>query len=213
MTNRPALLLGLAVLALGPLGCGGDDDDNGSADAGSTADGPAGEADALPPVCDNLATMFGDLGAHNGVALSAPIDEGDPTGPQFLTFEVPLNQDAEPDVLFVELWDENVPFMDGFAPGSFGLVGIQADLFECGACVYIGANVDQGPLNFHMALGGTITIDTIDATPGTGNVTGSLANVAFREVTVDAGGQHVLEGGCQTSIEALTFDLTVQVAP
>lgn len=214
MTCRTLASLFVLALLIGAPACGGGDDDGGASDAGSDTDGGGGggDPDALPPMCDNLLTMFGDLGSVTGTAVSAPIDDEEPAGAQYLTAQIPLNTDTEPDVLFIELWDENTPFMDGLATGTYGLVGLQADLFSCGACVYIAANVDGGPLDFHMALGGSLTLDSVDATPGTGRIVGSLTDVGFREVTVDVNGQHVVEGGCETEISAVSFDLTVEQA-
>ncbi len=197
----------LFAVALTTAACG--DDGAGGSDAGVDGAVDAGGIDAAPN-CPFLDGFYPDLGAKTGTAIVQPTDELDPMGPTFLTLEIPLNQDANPDVLFIEIWADAAPHDMGFLTGLFSLIGDNGDLFECGNCVYIAADREVGqPLKFHMAASGTIQIDAIDDTPDTGTLQGSLNNVVLREVTVGAGGQTPVDGGCRTRIEAMSFDFGV----
>lgn len=210
MKKRTAAKASLAValmLCATLIACGDDGNT-------SVADAALPVVDAVTPdamsTCVLLEGAYGDLGAATGTAIIQPADDEDPTGPQMIALEVALNQDAKPDVLLIELWGDAVPFESGFITGSFGLGGNQADLFECGACVYIAADREAGqPLLFHMASSGVISIDSVDPTPGTGSITGSLSNVVLREVTVSKGGQTIVEDGCRTRVDALSFDFDI----
>lgn len=202
------ILVLCAPLALAGGGCG-DDGGQATADASLPVDAPL-PVDAAPN-CPLLEGFYPDLGSVSGTAIVRPTDDLDPTGPQYLTLEIPLNEDTNPDVLFIEVWGDAAPHDMGYLTGTFALVQDNADLFECGNCVYIAADRQVGqPLNFHMASSGTITIDTIDDTPGTGSFSGSLSNVVMREVTVTSNGQVVVEGGCRTRLEAVAFSAGVQ---
>ena len=184
----------------------------GDSQSGSDVDGAvsANEPDAFVNHCELLEESYGDLGAPTASAALRAADEDEPDGPKVLSIEVPLNADAAPDVVIIELYDEEGPFQGGYQPGMYSLLGRQADLFECSTCVYIAADrVDGGDRNFHMASSGTLTLESIDATPGTGTVSGSLASVAFRTVTIDGSGQVDTPMGCRTSIEALSFTASV----
>ncbi len=187
------------------------------ADAGPRSDADVGPvADAMPQnVCTDIEAMYADLGEVTGIALIGPVDEDMPDGPKRLVATIPLNADAEPDVLFLEFWETEEPFLSqGFVPLSQTLNGDQADLITCGACAFIAADYEEGePIAFNMAYGGELVIDGIDVTPETGSVTGTLADVKFRAVTVDEAGQETVEDGCRSELEAVQFNFTVEAAP
>ncbi len=207
-----ALVTSVALATCMAAACGGGDDDAGDADAGAEA-ADAAAPDAVGSTCVDLEARYGDLGSVTGVAVLRPVDELVPDGAKYLSLEISLNQDAEPDVLFIELWDGDAPFGAGFAPGGYTLSGDQADLIQCGACVFIAANRVAGqPLDFHMASSGMLTLDTIDASPTTGRVAGSLSGLNLRQVTVDQSGQTTVPSGCRPTLDALAFDFTVAAA-
>lgn len=184
------------------------------ADAGPRPDAVP-VADAGPQnVCTDIEAVYGDLGELTGVALIGPADEEDPEGPQKLEIRLPLNEDAEPDILFVEFWETEEPFLSqGFVPLTQALTGDQADLITCGACAFIAANyVEENDIDFNMAFAGDLVIETIDVTPDTGSVTGTLTDVKFRAVTVDGAGQETIEDGCRSELEAVRFNFTVEAA-
>jgi hypothetical protein len=211
---------GLAAVVSVMLGAGcggGGGGDEGAADASAPdatvelAD--AGTPDAKPNYCTLLEPNYPDLGAFTGNAVIQPAVETEPNGLQYISFEIPINTDAKPDVLFIELWEDTTPFIPDYKTGTFSLIEDNGDIIACGACVFIAADREAGqPLEFHMAVEGSITIDSIDKTPGTGKVTGSLSNVRLREITVDQQGQHLVDMGCETNIGSATFDVSVQAA-
>ena len=197
-------------------GCGGTKGPPpAKADAGPRADaGPA--YDAMPQnVCTDIEAMYGDLGEFTGTALLSPADEDLPEGPRKLVMQMPLGKEAEADVLFLEFWETESPFLEqGFVPLSQTLNGDQADLVTCGACSFIAANYTEGALiDFNMAYSGELVINTIDITPDTGSVTGSLTDLKFREVTISEAGQETVENGCRSELVSATFNFTVVSAP
>lgn len=206
----------LLILIASSTACGGTKGPPpGRADAGPTPDaGPS--ADGMPQnVCTDIESVYGDLGEFTGTAVLSPADEDTPDGPKKLVMQMPLNDDAEPDVLFLEFWETEEPFLSqGFVALSQTLNGDQADLVTCGACSFIAANyVDGGLIDFNMAYAGELVIDAIDATPGTGSVSGSLTGLKFREVTISPAGQETVEGGCRSELASASFSFSVEEAP
>ncbi len=219
MTAR-SLAIGLGVLLIGACGggdddAGGDGDDGGGAVDAAVAIDAEGAPDATPAAveCGHIQTLYGDLGAVTGDAVLAPQDDKDPTGAQFLSLAIPLNEESPPDVLFVELWEEYTPYEAGLAAGSVTIIEDQADVFQCGACVYIAGDFVAGDaVNFYMARSGSVVIDEVDATPGTGTLRGSLSNVTVQQINIVPGvGQEIVEGGCVADIDAVAFDVGITV--
>lgn len=197
------LCFGAAAIA-----CGGDDGGGSSADA-SVADA---SPDADPAsFCEIVEFEYGDLGTLAGTATIAPIDDLDPQGPQQLRLQMPLNNDAMPDVMFLELYEGEPPFDNGIETGTFTIIDDQTDLVACSVCAYLAGDfVDLSNVNFHMASSGAVSITAVDTTPGTGSIVGSIQNLALREVTVSANGQQVVPMGCRLTIGSLAFDLTIE---
>lgn len=208
--------ISLASIAL--LACGSGDKDESVPDAAGLPQNvdAAPVADAMPQnVCTDILAMYGNLGEVTGVARVAPIDSDEPDGPRVLTIEMPLNQDAEADVLFLEFWETEEPFLSqGLVPLTQSLGGDQADLVTCGACAYIAANYSEGSLiDFNMAYAGELEIEAIDVTPLAGSVTGTLSGLKFRQVTVSKAGQETVEDGCRSELEAIRFNFRVVTDP
>ncbi len=173
------------------------------------------KADATPQrVCTLIESSYPDLGAVTGTATLNLDDPEDPTSGQYLLLQFPLNTEAPPDVLFVELWLETAPFDEGAVPYTISLVGDQADLVLCGACTYIAADfTDRNNIDFNMAYSGELLLSALDATPGTGKVTGSLSNIELHDVTISEAGQVTVPDGCLSTIDGVTFDFDVGPAP
>ena len=207
MTRTP-LLFAIAT-AFTMAACG---DDGG--DVGSDPDA-APEIDPIdatpPPVCEDLPVSFGELGELAGSALIEPIDELEPDGPRRLALEFDLDQADPPDKLFVELWEDVAPFDDtGFEARTIGLNGLHSDLITCGACVFVAADVsDPAQLDFHMARGGSLDIDTLTLTGENDRIEGSIQDLEVRQVEVSADGQSEVVGGCVSEITSMSFALDV----
>ncbi len=199
------------------IGCGDDADTTGDlVDSGTPAsiDAMAQEPDAEPNYCTLLESSYGDLGALPGSAEIGPQDSDTPLGPRLIRLRIPLNQDASPDVLAIELWENEGVFLDGYSAKTVVLSANQADLIECSACVFIAADFVEGQrTNFNITYSGQLIIDAIDPVPDTGRIQGSLTNLKLHAVTVDEAGQMVTEMGCKTTLEGITFDYPMTLAP
>ncbi len=222
MTRYARMLAFLAALPLaacsssidsGP-GPGGGDGDDGGGDVGAP-DAGGGEQ---PEAC-TVEAAYPDLGAlTGGNAVVRPQDAAVPDGPQYLTIAVSLGGSGIIDALFLELWDGYGPFAaGGIVPGTYTIAGPDTNLNDCGACVWMAGDLDMGAgtiAQSFMASGGTITLTTVDPTPNTGRLTGSLSNVTLRQVSFEdgTGVQSDVAGGCTTSVAGMSFDATVVAA-
>lgn len=208
MAKRKAIGLGLPLWL---AACGGT---SGSPPPRPDAAETPPQPDAMEQnFCTAIEAAYGDLGEQTGTALLRPADEDMPDGLQVLALQMPLNEEPSPDVLFLELWQGDPPFVDGFAPASLTLNGDQADLVLCGACAFIAADYTGGLIDFNMAYTGELVLDAVDATPDTGQVVGSLSGIKFHEVTIDQAGQHVVEEGCKSELDKISFDFGVAQTP
>ncbi len=203
----------IVLILAATLSCCGDNGGEPARDAAIPRD------DAAPPdaeinTCTVVAAHFADLGTITGTAALRPAEESSPEGPQYLSLAMPLNADAMPDTLFLELWDQTGVFEEGFAPKTIALISNQADLILCSACAYIAPDYVPGALiDFHMAYDGELVIEEIDPTPGTGRVKGTLANLKLHAVTIDQAGQETIDMGCKISLDAIAFDFDIAVPP
>jgi hypothetical protein len=186
---------GPIAAALLVLACDGDDSPPGQPAPDDSAGGS----------CSALAGSYPDLGTLKGTAVMADEDG------LALKLRFALNDDPQPDVLFIELYADAAPFAAGLAPAEVSLSGDQADIYTCTACVYISADHhgDQD-ISYHAASKGTFTLSEYDVTPGSGRVAGSLSEVSLREVEPrEEHGQVEVPDGCKTSIQAAAFQFEV----
>ena len=203
MVKRNLIAL-LSCLALG--GCG--DDGGASADPDAAPD----LVDAAPQnLCTVIEANYPDLGSVTGTASLKPVDEDMPNGLQVVTLQIPLNQESPPDVLFMELWQDGSPFSDGPAPYTINLIGDNSDLVTCNACTFIAADfTDPMMINFNMAYSGELAISSLDSTPGTGSVVGTLSNVKLHEVTISqSSGQVIVSDGCKSTLDSVAFSFDI----
>jgi|GEM_PF-1997379 len=215
--RRAALFLSTALLTA----CLGTADDTAAPDPVGD-DGPGAPStpgtpdDGTPPpnpaLC-SLEAAYPDLGVVDGTALYAPIDPNVPDGPHVVRLAIGIGQGPIVDILFIDLWEGFGGFTNGLVPGEFQLVGAEADLATCGACVYMGGDIDtvNGTVaqQFH-ASGGTLTIDTLNPIAG-GQFVGSISNVTMREVIVDPVSSVLTDvpDGCTTTVQAAGFSTTL----
>jgi hypothetical protein len=189
-----------------------------SADAGTTdASSVDAMVDAKPASanCVVVEPTYAPDPVTEPAAVVEPADPDFPDGYKRLSLSFDLDDAATPDRFYLELWEDALgPFSDGFVAASIALsLGGQYDLVECTACVFIAADVTQGePLNFHMAKSGTLTIETVDATPDTGQLKGTITDLVLRDVNFGPEGQTPVEDACEITVPSLSFDVSV-VAP
>ena len=200
----------LSMLAV--AGCG--DDDGGTTPAEPDAT-PIVEPDAAPQnVCTLIEASYPDLGSVTGTATLRPQDEDAPDGLQVVTVQIPLNEESPPDVLFIEMWEDTRPYDSGPAPYMVNLIGDNADLVLCTTCAFIAADFNNPELiDFNMAYSGQLALSAMDSTPGTGKVTGTLTNVKMHDVDYTEAGQIVVEDGCKSTLENVSFDFDVAALP
>ncbi len=217
-TIRFALLLATSL----PLAACSGSEDLDPAETGTDASDETGGDEGMPPGDDMPAPRvclvgedLGDLGAiEDAVATVEAQEPDDPESPLALRLGIELDEGPLVDILSIDLYDAAGAFEEGLAPGTYSLGGLEADFAECGACVYITGDTDLEADTVEQqfqANGGSITIEAADTTPG-GTFRGSLANVTMREVLIDLRGQTEVPDGCTISIDALTFEATVEAA-
>jgi hypothetical protein len=168
-------------------GDGGDGDGDGDPDSGNCG----------------LSSGLGDL--YSGVGAAATGTTG------YASLVKVLDESATPDLLSFSMLDGFGAFVDGLVPGLYQIAGDDAGT-SCGLCVYISVDVqgDGSAVNYLLADSGTLSLATIDPTPGTGRVAGLLSNVHLREIAFDDSGNLVeVPDGCATDIDTWSFDVGV----
>lgn len=197
--RRWTVLLGVLGL-LGLLGACGDD-----GAPGGPVDAPAVPDDS-PPDCGLSTDDFGSLGARPGVATwnGPPGRPGAGLGELF----IPLEDDPEPDQLYVSLWGDTQIHPDLITAGTYPLTGSQLQLSTCSVCVTIGANWAPGapaPLDHaYLATGGTVVISKVDGQPG-GAFEISFSDLTFGHVRIVGGASTQLDDGCVTALADVSF--------
>ncbi|MGC4116554.1 MAG: hypothetical protein QM765_18645 [Myxococcales bacterium] len=98
-------------------------------------------------------------------------------------------------------------FASGTAqPGTYVLSGDELNYATCGVCVLMVDNLGTP----YMVTSGTVVLTSVS-----GNLTGTLTNATFEEVTID--GQTYestpVAGGCQSSITSVAFDAAITTSP
>jgi hypothetical protein len=190
----------LVAAACTACGGGGTAED---ADAGVDA-GPPPDAEG-PHVCLTVPD-FATPTLTNQVAPGV----GDPATPDAISFQGDLNADATPDVLQIELVSGYGVFLEGVTTGTFPLADDELNYATCGLCVRVFTDVEDGgghAMQQYFATGGTVTITSIDP-----NITGTVTDVDFVEVTVATDGTYTttpVTDGCSTAVASTAFDVAV----
>lgn len=130
--------------------------------------------------------------------------------PTELYYDAAMNPDVKFDDLSLQLFKGLGAYTTGeIAPGVVALSGPETNYETCGACVLI--YVDLDPANefmddgVYMATGGTINLMTV-----TPNIKGTLSNVSFTHVTIDADTFHSTPvGDCTSTMTSMAFDFPV----
>jgi hypothetical protein len=198
--------------------CGGDDDDGVSVpDSGSGTGG-----DAAPAGCPVEATVgpFDPL-EMQAFHFTQPPDQGADPDPSVRAISAAGRIDPgdvpPADLLFVELWDGFGAFSGGqIAPGEFTIEGAEANLADCGVCIYAYGDAQSagGQVTIakqYMAASGTVTVDAAGTRAGndiTGNFTGSISGLTMIEINQDTG--EPVSGGCETAIQSVSWDAPIE---
>jgi hypothetical protein len=182
-------IAGLTVLVM--AGCGAHVDNPGTdpPDGGDPRDRDAAPLapDAMTTVVDNecgVAETQGDIGEL--AALGERRDQGQP-GRFIYALYAPTPAtaaDDEPDVIYIELWDDYGVFLgDRARPGTYAITGDELAYDTCGVCVFTLADVDpqDGANRILLATGGSVTVIEVSPVPGT-PLEIELDDVRFREV-------------------------------
>ncbi|MGI5864106.1 MAG: DUF4215 domain-containing protein [Myxococcales bacterium] len=129
-----------------------------------------------------------------------PLESSALTDGSWVVGEYVLNSDS--DELMIEMYPGDGVFASGLATGTFTLAGDDLQYRTCGLCVRLRDR--RG--TYYMATGGEVTLSSIS-----GNLTGSLSNVTFEEVTIaqDYTSTPVVDG-CQSVLTSMAFDDVIE---
>ena len=189
---RNALLVASVVL----VGCG----DDGAARPDATM---IVQPDAAPRPC-TATPMYGTVTPTDEVA-SRDLDPN----PTQIFYDGSLNADALTDNLSIQLFKELGAFTTGeIVPGAIALTGPEIDYETCGACVLLYTDIDPSSGtedSVYMATGGTLNLMGVSP-----NIRGTLSNVTFTHVTIDADTYHSTPvGDCEATLTFLEFNVPV----
>lgn len=136
--------------------------------------------DAAPENC--LVDPSYTLGAIGGIADVV-------NGANTATFTI--DPDPPRDSFFFKL--------TGITPGTYTIDGANADFNACTLCVNIIADIVamQGPTKFYQAQSGSVTLTAVGPV-----ISGSVANLVFREVSLATG---AIVGTCTTTVASADF--------
>lgn len=198
----------LAVLVVTVAGCPAEHLEFLDAPVVNHHDAPAQAIDSATATC-TVATSLGT------VAPLAQMAQDDVDPPNSLVYTAGLNADALPDGLAIQLSSGFGAFKTmRIGPGTFPLSGDESSMVSCGICMRIRSNIDShdSAEAVYMPLSGSMTITSVS-----GNFTGTLTNVLFRQVDIDGANLMTTDSPshCKATIGSLAFDkaITVNSAP
>lgn len=82
--------------------------------------------------------------------------------------------------LFIALHAETGVFSGAIKAGTYNLVGSETDYQDCGACVYLAVENDEGPSTLYMAESGVLRLDSVGA-----EIHGELGEATLREIDIE----------------------------
>jgi hypothetical protein len=161
------------------------------------------QPDAAPRPC-TATPMYGTVTPADEAA-SRDAD----TNPTEIFYDASLNADVQVDNLSIQLFKELGVFTTGeIVAGPVALTGAEVNYETCGACVLIYTDVDPDSGmedSVYMATGGTLNL--MGVTP---NIRGTLSNVTFTHVTIDADTYASTPvGDCDATLTSLEFNIPV----
>jgi hypothetical protein len=196
------------LLAASLIACGDDDDDVAQPDADNSPDVDAAGASADAPPAACLATA--DYGSPTLANVAAGWQGGTAAMPNAMLVQGDLNADAMKDLFVLELYKGSGAFMVGeIVPGTYPITGAELNYRTCGVCPRLLTDLtgttpsDDG----YVATGGSVTITQVSP-----NLAGSVSNLTFQHVTIDAQFNSTPHAdGCQSALTAVSFDVTPQM--
>jgi hypothetical protein len=190
----------LVVVALAACGGGGEGKHvNLPIDAPVTPDSPAAATCLLEPT-------MGTITPTRQLAYSRK--EMDEPAPSNYYLYANLNQDAAPDLLVIDLYQNYGAFKMGWptGPKTIPLTGEEAQFSSCGACIVAATDVSQaGPTGDpYLATGGTLELTSV----GPNKMSGKVTNLQLTHVTIDmqSGVSTPHTDGCKSTLGELAFD-------
>jgi hypothetical protein len=172
-------------------------------------------ADAPISVADNecgVAETQGELGT---LAAAGSARVQDPDVPDLLVYALvaatpATAMDAEPDAIYVELWDGYGVFADGNSePGTYAIAGEELDYATCGICVFTLADLDpdDGASHVLQAVSGALEVRAVSP-----DVDAPLAvelhGVRFREVDPDDFSP--VNSDCESPVDRAALEATLE---
>jgi len=208
MKRLTTILCLTALVACG--GSGGDDDDDDDDDVTGGADAAAGGADAAAQPTIDAAPTFCTADSDYGSPtydMQAGEVAGTPATPDSISVAGTINAHVAPDLFQVELYKGLGSLASGeIAPGTYAIEGAELNYGTCGVCLRMFTDFDGSVFaDDYYATGGTITITQVSP-----KFEGSISNVTFEHVTIDASTFESTPhaDGCTTSISALSWSIT-----
>jgi len=114
--------------------------------------------------------------------------------------------EAAPDFLVLELYDDYGPFAGGdVLPGTYEIGAEDAAVDSCGICAYVYADVDEGTgaaQELYLAQSGTVVIEQVEP-----EIVGSISGATFAEV--DPAEEALVAGGCDTALEDVAYTVAL----
>lgn len=112
--------------------------------------------------------------------------------------------DTIPDVISLELYAGFGPFADApIAPGTYP---IERQYRDCGVCVLIYADFDDGATSqTYLARSGSVTLTEVGE-----RLIGTINSPQFEQVKIDDDLNSQPEGTCAASMTSLTFDAAIE---
>jgi hypothetical protein len=201
----------LVVLAA----CGARVDAPDQPDAGGDdVDGrPTPDATPVPPdaVADNAC---GVAAAQGDIGVVAAVGSVESVGDNELLYKLgaptpATAMQAEPDVIYIELWDDYGVFLDDrVEPGTYEITGEELEYATCGVCVFTLADLAGGqPTRTLLATGGTVIIHAVGAEQDD-PLEVEVLGVTFREVDPDDGYDDV-GSSCASPLDHGRLDGTI----
>jgi hypothetical protein len=202
-------VFGVCVGTIIPIAfaCGGGDDGGKiqviSADA---------SIDAMEPCKGQMTYAPGAIGSDSAEATDYPaMGSGEDASLHEIFMLAALDSNTPGDYLYIDLYEMFGAFEGGpIATGTFTLTGDDSAYSTCGACVMLGAQVDDAGNvdDWYFARSGILNLTSV-----TTRLTGSLQNVMLYRVRTDADGNPSDDAtfDCETKITSASFDLPITV--